>query len=121
MQTAAEAVHGRRFCIYGDPAYPHSALIQVGFAGIDLTPEQRDYNKRMSAVRVSVEWVFGKITNYWGFLDHKRNLKVFLQPVAMMYLVGGILTNCHTCVYGGLTGAFFDCTPPTLEDYLQEE
>ena len=30
----------------------------------------------MSEVRVSVEWIFGDIINYFKFLDYKKNLKV---------------------------------------------
>ena len=50
--------------IYGDPAYPLRAHLQTPFRGANLTPLQISWNKEMSSVRVSVEWVFGDIINY---------------------------------------------------------
>jgi hypothetical protein len=63
-------------CVYGDPAYPISVHMQCSFKGPQLTPLQKEYNAAMSRVRVSVEWVFGDIANYFAFLDFKKNLKV---------------------------------------------
>ena len=40
-----------------------------------MTPLQIFWNKEMSSVRVSVEWVFGDIKNYFKFLDFRKNLK----------------------------------------------
>ena len=42
-------------CLYGDPAYPVGVHLQAPFRNRDLTPEMREFNKAMSAVRVSVE------------------------------------------------------------------
>lgn len=60
---------GRVMCIYGDPAYPLRAHLQAPFKG-NLTPQQSDYNKSMSSVRISVEWLFGDIVNF--FRTHQR-------------------------------------------------
>ena len=51
------------------------------------------YNKAMSAVRMSVEWLFGDIVNYFKFLDFKKNLKLSLSAVGKMYVVCAILRN----------------------------
>ena len=64
----------------------------------------------MSQVRVSVEWGFGKICQIFAYLDFK--------PVGKYYLVGTILINCHTCLYGSVTSSFFNLEPPPLEVYL---
>ena len=48
-------------CIYGDPAYPLRVQLQAPFKKKNqLTPIQQEYNKAMSNVRISVEWVFGE-------------------------------------------------------------
>ena len=49
--------YGNDLCIYGDPAYPMSRYLQAPFRlrGAPLTQQQKDFNKPMSAVRVSVE------------------------------------------------------------------
>ena len=63
-------------CIYGDPAYPLRPHLQSPFRGARLTDDQRAWNKSMSEVRVSVEWIFGDVVNYFKFLDFKKNLKI---------------------------------------------
>ena len=52
-----------------------------------MTPQMEEYNKAMSAVRISVEWIFGDIINYFKFLDFKKNLKISLRAVGKMYIV----------------------------------
>ena len=44
----------------------------------------------MSEVQVFVEWGFGKIIQYFAYLDFRKNLKVLLQPVAKYYAVGAL-------------------------------
>ena len=61
------------------------------------------YNKAMSAVRMSVEWLLGDIVNYFKFLDFKKNLKISLSAVGKMYIVCAILRNALTCMYGNPT------------------
>jgi hypothetical protein len=106
------------YSVYGDPAYPLSPYIIPPFRGGVITANQLRFNKRMSAVRVSVEWTFGKILALFSFLDYKKNQKLYLQPVGKYYRVAAILTNCHTILYGSETGAFFGMAPPSLQDYL---
>ena len=109
--------NGDPFVLYGDPAYGVSRNIISPFRG-QLTPSEMEFNKSMSALRVSVEWNFGKVTNLFAFLDFKKNLKILLQPVGKCYLVGILLTNCHSCLYNSQTSKFFDVRAPTLEVYL---
>ena len=109
---------GRQYCIYGDPAYNLSANVCVGFKGFMLSEEQALYNKMMSSVRESVEWSFGKIDQYFPFVDYKKNKKILLSPVAKYYIVAAFLTNCHTCCYGSTTSAYFGVQPPTLQNYF---
>ncbi|KAH9124894.1 hypothetical protein AeMF1_004412 [Aphanomyces euteiches] len=105
--------------IYGDPAYPLRPWLLSPYKAARLTAKQALYNSRMSSVRVSVEWSFGDVLRYWAFLDYRKNLKVFLSPVAKLYLTGVLLTNCLTCERGGNpTSLFFGVDPPELEKYL---
>ena len=110
--------NGDPYVLYGDPAYGVTDNILAPFRGAFLTVEEQEFNKRMSKVRVSVEWVFGIITQYFAFLDLKKNQKVLLQPIAKYYLVGTLLVNCHTCLYGSQTSSYFELQPPSLETYL---
>ena len=110
--------NGTPLCIYGDPAYPLRVHLQAGFKGAQLTPQQDLWNTRMSAVRVSVEWVFKDIVNYFKFIDFKKNLKVGLSAVGKMYIICALLHNCRCCLYGSETSDYFDCEPPIIEDYF---
>ena len=101
---------GHPMCIYGDPAYPLRVHIQAPFRNAILTPQMQEYNAAMSSVRISVEWLFGDIVNYFKFLDFKKNLKLGLSSVGKMYIVSAILQNSLTCFYGNLTSQY-DCDP----------
>jgi hypothetical protein len=85
---------------------------------MQLTPEMEEFNKSMSSVRVAVEWIFGDIINYFKFLDFKKNLKIGLSQIGKMYIVGALLRNALTCLYGNTTSKFFELDPPTLEEYF---
>ena len=80
-------INGDPLCIYGDPAYPHRPQLQGPFKGARLTQNEKDWHSAMSSVRVSVEWIFKDIINYFKFLDFKKNLKVQLNSVGKMYIV----------------------------------
>ena len=72
------------------------------------------FNESMSAVRSSVEWLFGDIVNYFKFLDFKKNLKIGLSQVGKMYIVCAILRNALTCLYSNTTADFCVLDPPSL-------
>lgn len=103
--------------LYGDPAYPRLGRLIVGYRG-HITPDQEEWNRRVNAARVSVEWGFGKVIAIWAALDFKKNQKIFLQRVGMMYPVAVLLTNIHTILYGSQTGTYFNVAPPSLDAYL---
>ena len=109
--------NGIPYALYGDTAYPLRRYLISPFRGANLRAEE-EFNTRMSSVRECVEWEFGKMLKIFAFLDFRKNLKVLLSPVAKYYLVGGLLNNCHTCLYGNQTSKFFQLEPPSLEDYL---
>ena len=78
----------------------------------------QDYNEAMSALRISVEWLFGDVINSFKFLDYKKNLKIGLSSVGKMYVVCALLRNAITCLYGNTTSDYFGIEPPTLEQYF---
>jgi hypothetical protein len=73
--------------------------LQAPFRNRELTPEMREFNKAMSGVRVSVEWMFGNITKYFSIVDFKRQMKVNLSAIGQLYFVPTLLQNAHTCLY----------------------
>ncbi|CAC5389771.1 unnamed protein product [Mytilus coruscus] len=80
LQTHITTPTGDIYVIYGDPAYPMTTHIIKPFRGGVISAAQARFNK-MSAVRTCVEWTFGKILTLFAFLDYKKNLKLYLQPV----------------------------------------
>lgn len=119
LERNAFSPTGEPMCIYGDPAYPHRVNLQCPFRQRVLTPDMEAFNKAMSQVRVSVEWLFGDIVNYFKFLDFKKNLKIGMSSIGKLYLVSGLLQNAITCLYGNIISEFFDLQPPSLQYYFQ--
>ncbi len=118
-EHCVDGVDGVPYMWYGDPAYPRSAHLGMPFMGALLAPGQADFNRRMSAVREAVEWGFGKVTQYFRYIDFKPGLKVLLSPVGKYYRIAVLLANSHTCLNGSQVSEYFDCHPPTLEDYYR--
>ena len=118
LQEHSFAPNGDPLCIFGDAAYPLQIHMQRPFRGAVLTPNEREFNKSMSRVRVSVEWLFGEIINYYKFLDFKKNIKIGLSAVGIMYITCALLQNAHTCLYGNSTSQYFGIPPPNPEDYF---
>ena len=107
LERYAFSTGGQPMCIYGDPAYPLRVHLQGPFQGAALTPQMEMFNASMSSVRVSVEWLFGDILNYFKFIDFKKNLKIGLSSIGKTYVVCALLRNALTCLYGNLTSEFF--------------
>lgn len=74
----------------------------------------------MKLLRVAVEWGFQKVISEFAFLDFKKNLKLLLQDVELMYKAGVLLINCHTCLYGSQSAQYFNINPVGLEEYIGE-
>ncbi|CAH3017456.1 unnamed protein product [Porites evermanni] len=119
LQQYAYNPAAQAMCIYGDLAYPLRVHLQTPFRRVPLTPLMQDYNEAMSALRISVEWLFGDVINSFKFLDYKKNLKIGLSSVGKMYVVCALLRNAITCLYGNNTSDYFGIEPPSLEQYFQ--
>ena len=110
---------GEILCIYGDPAYPHRLQLQRPYERrAPLTEQQEAFNQTMSQARVSVEWIFGDIVNYFKFTDFKKNLKIGLSSVGKIYCVCALLRNALTCLHGSTTSTYFNLRPPALHEYF---
>lgn len=75
LETHAYSAAGQVMCLYGNPAYPVRTCLQAPFrpgAVRRLTPAMELYNKRMSKVWTSVEYIFGDVINSFKFLEYKK-------------------------------------------------
>ena len=118
LEAYVYSVTGLPMCLHGDPAYPLRVHLQGPFRNPHLTPLMEAYNSSMSSVRVSVEWLFGDIIEYFKFVDFKKNLKIGMSSIGKMYIVSALLQNALSCLYGINTATSFDLEPPTLQDYF---
>ena len=57
LEHHAFSLAGEPMALYGDPAYPLHVHLQVPYRCAGISPQMEAYNKAMSAVRISVEWV----------------------------------------------------------------
>ena len=111
-------VQGKRYCIYGDSGYNQRWFIDVPFQGSNVSPAQVAFNRAMSSVRISVEWVFKVVKMQFPTIDFKRKMKVRESPVGMMYLATILLSNVRNGLYPNQIYTYFDCPPPDLNTYL---
>ena len=118
LQQVAFSPAGDVLCLYGDPAYPLRPQILGPFREVVLTADMQAFNKAMSEVRISVEWLFGDIANYFKFVDYKKNLKIGMSAVGKQYIICAFMRNILTCLYGNGTSDFFQLDPPTIQEYL---
>ena len=58
----------KAYQVYGDP--PYKATSDAA-----LTPKMCEFNQRMSACRVSVEWAFREVSRLWAFCNYKPRRK----------------------------------------------
>ena len=102
-----------------DSAFPLSDVLLVRRDGAVLTPAEQHFNRRFSHVRIAIDWSFGKLINHFANTNWYMKLAAGQSPIGSLPLVILFLTNCHTCFYGSETGQYFNCNPPTIEEYLQ--
>lgn len=113
---------GEPYVMYGDPAYGMSTHLNCPYSAESygpLTAAMLEFNKRMSACRVTVEWVFKEMTGKCAFVSMRNQQKYLLSPVGVQYKVATLLSNIHSCLNGGNEiSQYFDCPPPSLVEYL---
>lgn len=109
---------GEPFVVYADAMYHSSRHLFAPAKGRNVPHAFLRFNKIMSALRVSIEWTIGKVYSLFKYLHYWDRHKVFHAAIAKRFLVGVLLANCHTCLYGSEAASYFGCEPPELEEYL---
>jgi hypothetical protein len=116
LQTSL-SISERQYYIYGDVAYTLRPYLQVGFEGLTLSPEDVAFNSSMSKVRVTVEWAFRDVKQYFTHLDVPRKLCLQVTPAGLSYVCSVMLWNFRVCIYGSQTAQYFQCDPVDISEY----
>lgn len=106
------------YCVYGDEGYLLRRQLIRPYSNANLTQQQKEFNAKMTKVRIYVEWSFGKIIQQPAFVDFKKNQKPFLQPVGQFYITA-LFTNAHICFYGCVTSSYFNIEFLCIFPYFQ--
>lgn len=109
-----------RYYVYGDPAYCCTGgVILSGYKDDYLQEWKKDFNRRHNRCRVAVEMYFSLINKNFPAMKFTSNEKPLVSPIAVRYMLAGLLTNLKTCMEGGNEiSEMFACDPPTLNEYL---
>lgn len=111
--------------VYGDSAYSPALGVlgpYVEQRNRPLRREEEAANLVMSGERIVVEWVFGRIVNYWAMNNFRNSLKVGLSPIAAYYMVATLLSNSLLCITGSSqVSEKYGLNPPAIEEYLYIE
>lgn len=112
-------IEGEQFYVYGDNGFVMRPWMQIGFAPSLAGPYESMYNSAMSSAREAVEWSYKDLKQNFVSNDFRRQLKVRKAPIALMYRASAVLWNMKVCMnHGGEVSTYFQCTPPTLDQYL---
>jgi hypothetical protein len=105
--------------LYGDAGYGIKEWLLRPYQTSGMKPDQKKFNKALSRARVSVEWFFGEVVQYWAHVDFKKGMKIGKSPVGAKYIVASFLTNAMMCANQiSKSSRYFRCPLPTLDDYL---
>jgi len=108
---------GRPLYLYGDSAYPACGVLKRAPKGSRIPSDEAELATAMSKYRESVEWVLGKMGNLWPFITDKTRKMTGSHATGKEDCVAALLTNFHTCAYGGVANRYFDVRPPTMQEY----
>jgi len=107
-----------KFKIYGDSAYQY--IVDDTLASRYLNPSTTEVvtNEAMSSCRECIEWHYGELKQYFKIIDYIHGMKLMQMDVTSIVNSCFILRNAHTCMNGNKTSEFFNCRPPTFEEYV---
>ena len=108
----------KKYKIYGDGVFPSVGNIVSKHVG-NTTREQRFENGIMTKIRIANEWAYGITENLYKILKWSYGLRIRQnQEVSYYYLTATILRNAHCALYGNQISEYFNCYPPSLEEYF---
>ena len=109
-------------CMLADTAYPNNDCVIALFKNPPnglMSALEELFNDLLSPPRASIEWGYKEVVTNCAFVDYRKDLKFLKQDLEAIWHMAVWLTNLKTCANeGNQISAYFDCTPPTLEEYI---
>jgi len=113
----------RKVSIFGDSAYPLTKYLKSYVPYELANRQQKEHNKRMKAVRESIEHNYALTKNLFKYISRIEKLKILGSKIILkIYTVCTFLRNCHVLMYGCETSRFFNIildTSTLLEEYTR--
>lgn len=106
--------------LFGDKAYKSQRFIMAPYVGV-RSGWRKKFNKKMSSLQTGCEKAFEITQTLWLANALKCQLKSGLMPVANLYKLSVLLTNCYTCLRGNQISSRFCINLPLLHQYLLSE
>jgi hypothetical protein len=115
-------MHAPGFYLWGDSAYSNQfcGKLIVPFDDVPLSDKQREFNDRMAVAHEASADGFKDVVQRWMSLDKVPTQYMSNYSLAVQYRVAVLLTNINICIYGSETSSYFDCCPPSIEQYLKK-
>jgi nuclease HARBI1 len=84
-------IDGAQYYLSGDAGFALRPYLITPFEGAVLTPDEALFNRRMSKVRVSVEWAFKDVKKYFSHVAVPRKMVLSRTPAGAWYLASCLL------------------------------
>jgi len=114
-----QQINNIQYKTYVDKGYYNDTHTVAAYhININTPIEHRNANNIMTRQRIGVEWGIEKIYVICPLIKHLEFMKTQLSPISSYIYSSALLCYIHTCLNANQNATYFDCIPPTLEDYL---
>jgi nuclease HARBI1 len=106
--------------VVADSGYPVTTQLRSRVK-FPMTAEHDELNLQISKSRICVEWGYGRVKSLFPYLQTRDQLRSLQIPVGTFFMLGFFISNVRTCIdCRNIVSDYFECLPPTLEEYLHE-
>jgi hypothetical protein len=111
----------KKYKIFGDSAYTVLGVdSNIAYRIDDAHGNDILVNRAMSSCRESIEWNYGDLKKTFKLIDYPKALKIRQNDVQNIILCAFVLRNLHNCMNGGITSGYFQCNPPSFDEYVAQ-
>jgi hypothetical protein len=117
--TSLEKMNIKSMCEKIETLCNISTLTGKGMCNIYMESIIADDSSPRTKIRIANEWAYGITENLYKILKWSYALRIRQnKEVSYYYLTATILRNAHCTLYGNQISQYFNCYPPSLEEYF---